>query len=179
MVLRSRSPDSAPQDSALLASDLPLRAQQLLAADDLDGYRRLFERIESIEDPHRRYWAGVNVIERGLAASASAPPARLSALLVALAAGALQLLEREPSEPKLLNDAGVVLYELWSLDAAEAMFTAAKRLDPQLEQVDDNLGALAARRRLKRGSAGRGPLRAALPDLARRALEIAAPRACA
>jgi tetratricopeptide (TPR) repeat protein len=174
MVIRPRSKGSAPQDGTLLATDVPLRAQQLLAADDLDGYRRLFEQIESIADPHRRYWAGASVVERGLAASASASPARLPALLVALAAGALELLEREPSEPKLLNDAGVVLYELWSLDAAEAVFAAAKRLDPQLEQVDGNLEALAVRRRVKRSSAGRAPLRAALPDLARRALEIAA-----
>ena len=61
------------------ATDLPPRAQQLLAADDLDGYRRLFERIESIEDPHRRYWAGVSLIERGLACAREHPgraPAR-------------------------------------------------------------------------------------------------------
>ena len=158
----------------MLAADLPPRAQQLLAADDLDGYRQLFERIDSIEDPHRRYWAGVNLIERGLAASASASTARLPALLVTLAAGALEVLEREPSEPKLLNYAGVILCELWSLDAAEAMFNAAKGLDPQLEQVERNLQEVAVRRRLERSSAGRAPLRAALPDLARRALEIAA-----
>ena len=156
------------------ATDLPPRAQQLLAADDLDGYRRLFERIESIEDPHRRYWAGVSLIERGLAFGASTPAARLPALWVTLAAGALEVLEREPSEPTLLNHAGVVLYELWSLDAAQAMFEAAKRLDPQLEDVERNLNELAVRRRPAHSSAGRAPLRAALPDISHRALEIAA-----
>ena len=156
------------------ATDLPPRAQQLLAADDLDGYRRLFERVESIEDPHRRHWAGVSLIERGLAFGASTPAARLPALLVTLAAGALEVLEREPSEPTLLNHAGVVLYELWSLDAAEAMFEAAKRLDPQLEDVERNLKKLAVRRRPVHSSAGRAPLRAALPNISRRALEIAA-----
>ncbi len=178
---------SAPRDSVVGVPDLPLHAQRLLAVDDLDGYRRLFGLIESIKDPHRRYWAGANVIERGLAASASTPAARLPALLVTLATAVLELLEREPSEPRLLNYAGVVLYELWSLDAAEAMFEAAALLDPLLEEVHGNVDALAVRRRLERSSRGsaplhaelpdlsrRAPLRAALPDLSRRALEIAA-----
>jgi len=172
MALCSSGP--APRDRTLTAIDLPSRAQRLLAADDLDGYRRLFERIGSIEDPHRRYWAGMRVIERGLAASESAPAARLPALLTAIAVGALELLEREPSEPRLLNYAGVILYELWSADAAQAMFEAARRLDPQLHHVERNLKQLAARRRLMRRSRGRAPLRGALPDLSRRALDIAA-----
>jgi tetratricopeptide (TPR) repeat protein len=170
----SPAPGSAPQDAADAASELPARARRLLAADDLDGYRRLFERVEPIADPHRRYWAGMGVVEQGLAACASSAPPRLPALLVAIAAGALELLEREPSEPALLNYAGVALHELWSLDAAEAMFIAAKRLDPQLDALERDLEALAVRRGLQRGSGARPPLRGALPDLRRRALEIAA-----
>jgi len=153
---------------------LPQRAQQLLAADDLDGYRRLLARIDAIDDRHRRYWAGVNVIECGLAASTSAPAALRPALLVTLAAGVLELLEHEPSEPRLLSDAGSIMHELWSLDAAQALFTAARALDPQLEQVDRHLEEIAARRRAMRRSRGQAPLRAALPELSRRALEIAA-----
>jgi len=164
----------APRDGTGLVFEEPPRAQQLLTAEDLGGYRRLFEWIESIEDPHRRYWAGVSLIEQGLAASASAPAARLPALFVTLAAGTLELLEREPSEPKLLGHAGTILYELWSVDAAEAMFAAARRLDPHLEDVECNLEALAARRRQMRSSRGGAPLRAALPELSSRALEIAA-----
>ena len=38
---------------------------------------------------------------------------------------AVELLEEEPREPVLLNYAGVALYELGSLDAAEALFRAA------------------------------------------------------
>ncbi len=162
------------REGTIPATDVPPRDRQLLTAEDLDGYRRLFAWIESIDDPHRRYWAGVNLIEQGLAASASAPAARLPPLFVVLAAGALELLEREPSEPKLLNHAGTILYELWSVDAAEAMFEAARRLDPQLEDVERELEELAVRRRLMRSSAGRAPLRAALPELSSRALEIAA-----
>jgi tetratricopeptide (TPR) repeat protein len=165
---------SSSQSPTVATSELPLLAAQLLAADDLDGYRRLFARLGSIEDPHRRYWAGSSLIERGLDASVEVPTARLPALLQTLAASALGVLEREPSEPRLLGYAGLILYKLWSLDAAEAMFNAAKRLDPSLDQVDRYLDALAARRRARRGSASHAPLRGALPDLSRRALELAA-----
>ena len=168
-----RATGSAPLDSNVQVKDLPYHAQRLLAVDDLDGYRRLLAAVESIANPHRRYWAGLNLIEQGLTASAFAHAARLPALRVTLAAGVLDLLEREPSEPKLLAHAGVILSELWSLDAAEAMLEAARRLDPQLEGLEQNRQALAGRRRLQHSSEGRAPLRAALPELARRAHEIA------
>ena len=164
---------SASRDPAVLATDLPPRAQQLLAAGDLEGYRKLFAGIETIEDPHRRYWVASSLIERGLAASASASPARLAELFAVVGAGALDVLESEPSEPKLLNYAGVIFYELWSLDAAAAMFKAAKRLDPRLEQVDGNLAALAMRRRRQRSSRRTASLHAALPALERRAIDLA------
>jgi tetratricopeptide (TPR) repeat protein len=156
------------------ATQLPAHARQLLAGDDLRGYRELFDQVASIDDPHRRYWAGISLVEAGLAARASTTAARSPALLVTLAGGALELLERAPSEPRLLRLAGVALLELWSLDAAEALLEAARRLDPQLADVERSLRELAARRRHEPGLAGRAPLRAALPELARRALEIAA-----
>jgi tetratricopeptide (TPR) repeat protein len=162
------------QDFTVTATELPVHARRLLAADDLEGYRRLFERVEAIEDPHRRYWAAVSVIEQGLAARASTTAARLPALLVTLAAGALELLERDPCEPRLLSCAGTALLELSSLDAAEELLEASRRLDPRLEDAERALGALAMRRRAEHGAAGRPPLRAALPELARRSLEIAA-----
>jgi tetratricopeptide (TPR) repeat protein len=164
---------SAPRDPGVLATDLPPRAQQLLAAGDLRGYGELLRGLEEIEDPHRRYWAAASVVERGLAASATAPLASLPDLFATVATGTLRALELDPSEPKLLNYAGVVLYELWSLDGAGAMFKAAKRLDPQLEQIDGNLKALALRRRQQRSSRRRAALHAALPSLERRAIELA------
>jgi len=145
---------SSRQAGAAETSELPARALELLVADDLEGYRRLFGRIESIEDVHRRYWAGASLVERGLKASAELTPARLPALLATLAASTLELLEREPSEPRLLGYAGEILYELSSLDAAEAMLSAARRLDPQLDRVERNRDALAVRRRLQQRSAG-------------------------
>lgn len=141
---------------------------------ELADYRELFGRLESIEDPHRRYQASVGLIEQGLAASATTAPAQLPELLVAVTDGALGVLEREPREPKLLNYAGVLLYELWSLDAAQAMFEAAGRLDPHLRQLDRNLAAIGARRRQLLKARRSTPLHPAIPALARRALEIAA-----
>src|ERR1700722_5610255 len=163
----------SPEKSAALAVELVARAQQRLPPGELDGYRELFGVLDSIADPHRRYQAGVGLIEQGFAASGGAPRARVGGVFSAIAAGAVELLDRQPSEPKLLNYAGVAFYELWSLDAARALFKAAKRLDPRSEQVDGNLAALAARRRML-GSAGRAaPQHPALVELASRGLEIA------
>ncbi len=140
---------------------------------ELAGYRELLRRLESIEDHHRRYQAGVSLIERGLQVSAGTPPAHLPELFATIAAGALEMLEREPREPKLLNYAGVALYELWSLDAAQAMFEASGRLDPRVEQLNRNLAALEGRRRRLRGARRSSPLHPAIPTLAGQALEIA------
>ncbi|HEY5194118.1 MAG TPA: glycosyltransferase [Solirubrobacteraceae bacterium] len=163
-------------DDGTHAIGLAADARRALAAGDLTGYNELFDRLEPIANPHRRYWACISMIERGLAASTSASPAHLPELFATMAAGAVGMLETEPSEPKLLNYAGVAFYELWSLDAARALFKAAKRLDPRLEQVDRNLAALAQRRRQMRGAGRAAPSNATVAELASRALELA-PRA--
>jgi glycosyltransferase involved in cell wall biosynthesis len=142
----SRPTGSDSTDSALAATELPPHACQLLAAGDLDGYRELFSRIASIADPHRRYWAGRTLVEAGLDAGAQTPPERLPALFAKVADGALELLEREPAEPVLLGHAGAALYELGSLDAAETMFDAARRLDPKLAGHDLKADTRSARR---------------------------------
>jgi glycosyltransferase involved in cell wall biosynthesis len=170
----AKSSGAVPWDRELAVLEVPQLAQRLLATDDLDGYRRLFAWIESIADPHRRYWAGARLIESGLQASTDAPAARRPALNVALAAGALRVLEREPSEPLLLDYAGIALRQLDSLDAAQALFEAAKRLDPQLADVERHLAELEEHRRRLRGATTCPPLRAALPELSRRALALAA-----
>jgi tetratricopeptide (TPR) repeat protein len=163
----------SPDEGAALAAEFSARAQRLLTAGELDDYRRLFGELGSIADPHRRYQAGVGLIERGFAASGDAPRAHAGGLFSAIAAGAVELLDGQPSEPKLLNYAGVAFYELWSLDAARALFKAAKRLDPRSEQVDDNLAALAGRRRQLRSAGRAAPQHPTLAELASRALEIA------
>ncbi len=160
--------------SAAIAIGLAARAHELLRASDLAGYGKLFAELPSIEDDHRRYWTARTLIERGLSASAEAPPARMPALLAHVARGALEVLESEPREPQLLNYAGVAFYELWSLDAASALLEAAKRLDPRLGQVDSNLAKLARRKRKVRGTRRSAPMHPALEELAPRALGIAA-----
>ncbi len=168
------SPVSPRSDgSAAPAIELSARAQRLLATGKLDDYRELFDELGSITDPHRRYQAGVGLVERGFAASGDAPLARVGGLFSAIAGGAVELLDQQPSEPKLLNYAGVAFYELWSLDAARALFKAAKRLDPRSEQVDGNLAALAGRRRRLRSAGSAVPQHPTLVELASRALEIA------
>lgn len=132
------------------------RAQKLLAAGDLGGYGRLLAELPTIADPQRRQWATRNLLEGGLAAGAGASPKRRTPLLANIAAAALSALESEPREPTLLNLAGVAMSELSSLEAAQALFEAAKRLDPGLEQVEGNLEA--TRKRLtSRGHAADSP----------------------
>jgi glycosyltransferase involved in cell wall biosynthesis len=125
------------------------------------------------QDENRRYQAVVKLLEHGLANAAGAPSKRLPELYAAVAAHAVEALEREPREPKLLNYAGVAFYELWSLQAAQALFGAAQRLDPTLATIGRNLDQTAQRRH----ALGRRPaapaLHAAVPALAERALAVA------
>ena len=60
----------------------------------------------------------------------------------------LQALEREPAEPRLLNQAGVALYGLGMIEAAAAMLDGAARLDPELDGLQQSRAAIAARRAL-------------------------------
>ena len=60
-----------------------------------------------------------------------APPARRAEILLATATAAIDVLEGDPAEPVLLNYAGVALYELWSLDAAQALFTRRAAARPE------------------------------------------------
>jgi tetratricopeptide (TPR) repeat protein len=170
----SRTP--APDPGALVeAPELPARARALLGAGDFAGYGTLFARTGAIEDPNRRYQASMKLIEEGFSAGAKAKGARLKDTYAALAAGAVETLEREPAEPKLLNYAGVALYELWSLRAAQALFEAAARLDPALGEVQRNLDQVAHRRRGVGGSrrAERAiTLHPALGSLQERALAV-------
>jgi tetratricopeptide (TPR) repeat protein len=155
----------------LEATELPSLARRLLADGDVDGFGELFARIASIEDPHRRYWVGAGMLQLGLEAGASTLPALRPALFATVAGAALELLEREPSEPTLLSHAGAALRELGSLDAAEAMFEAARRLDPQLAGLEDDVAALIDRRAAVAGTSR--PAAPAAGGLALRAAAIA------
>ena len=73
----------------------------------------------------------------------------------------------------LLNYAGVLLYELWSLDAAAALFAAARRLDPELANVQRNLDEIARRRKGGVAPAFPRAIAVALTEIARRARRVA------
>jgi tetratricopeptide (TPR) repeat protein len=140
---------------------------------DPGSFHELFARAELMPDPNRRYQANVELIERCFAAATQARGPQLPVIFATLTQGALQALEREPCEPKLLNYAGVALYELWSLTAAQELFQAALRLDPALVQSQRNLAQVAHRRRELGRTRSTAILHPSLPTLKRRALEVA------
>jgi glycosyltransferase involved in cell wall biosynthesis len=119
---------------------LPLAAARLTGGD-WAGYRAVFAEAGKVEDVHRRYEARRALLAAGLRAGSK------PAALVTTAAAALDALAQEPREPVLLNAAGVAFYELGALQAAEALFGAAQRLDPELGHVDRNLAECKRRRR--------------------------------
>ncbi len=154
---------------------LGVQARMHLTANDLDAYKALFARAGEHDDPHARYHARVRLVEEGLAAAGhAASSTQATQRFVAVAAGAIGALETEPREPILLNYAGVALYELWSLDAAHAIFKAAHGLDPALPHLKRNLEEIGRRRR-EASQSGRSlkPLHAAVPALAAKARNIA------
>jgi tetratricopeptide (TPR) repeat protein len=130
---------SAP-DAPAIGRLVPLAAARLNAGD-WAGYRAVVAEAAKIEDVHRHYEARRALLAAGLRAGSK------PAALVTTAAAALDVLTADPREPVLLNAAGVAFYELGALQAAEALFGAAQRLDPQLEHVDRNLAECKRRRR--------------------------------
>jgi len=144
---------------------IPL-ANARLAAGDWAGYRAAVAEAGEVQNVHRRYEAQRALLGAGLSAGAS-PGA-----LLATAAAAVDLLEAQPREPVLLNYAGVALYELGAVQAAEPLFAAAQRLDPELAHVERNLAECERRRRkgVRVLPQAAGPVR----ELAPRAARIAA-----
>lgn len=157
--------------AASRAAAVRARGVESLRGGRLSDYRRLFGEAARIEDAHRRYWVQRELVAQGLAAVSRAPARLAAQMLHATAAGALDALEDQPAEPLLLNYAGVALYELWSLDAAQSLFGAALRLDPQLLQVEGNLRELEQRRRQSGAAEAQRP--ASLAELAARARAVA------
>ncbi|MEV4423192.1 glycosyltransferase [Patulibacter sp. NPDC049589] len=133
------------------AADLPLaarlapRGDELLRAHDLSGWVALFRSTDDEPDVHRRYEARRTLGERALAL-ADGTPRQIATRLLVVAGRLLRVLEEEPREPVLLNQAGVAFYELGRLDAAEELFDAAARLDPALPHVARNLAEVRRRR---------------------------------
>jgi len=165
---------AAPSTTASPATHDPaLAAAACLDRGDLDGYLALFAEAEALADVHARYATRVKLVEAALQAGRDAERARVPALYLAAARATLAVLEQEPREPVLLNYAGVLFYELWSLDAAATLFAAARRLDPELANVERNLDELARRKRGGRGPALPRAVAVAIGELAKRAERVA------
>jgi tetratricopeptide (TPR) repeat protein len=146
------------------------RASALLDAHDLAGWRKLVDAAAQLSDHNDRYHARRVLIESTLSRRA-ASPAQTAERFLAGAVAALDALDAEPREPVLLNFAGVLVYELGAVVAAEALFRAAQRLDAQLPDVAGNLRE--CRRRRKQGiTTPQG-----LPPQVLRALRELGPRA--
>jgi tetratricopeptide (TPR) repeat protein len=170
--LKPTGPAATPVHSQLSAEALVAQARALLTRGDVSGYSALFATADELPEPQRRFHARLALIEVALGATASASEGVATRLFVSVADAALTMLERAPSEPIVLNLAGVACYELWSLDAAQALFRAARKLDPALRDAERNLDEVAKR---KRGAGRRTrPLHASVPALARRARTVAA-----
>jgi tetratricopeptide (TPR) repeat protein len=173
MALRLTDAAPDPQPSGPPAAVLVPRAEACLGARDVRGYRALFAEAARVEDVHRRYEARKRLIEAGLATGGHDLTA-MGPILAAVAREALDVLAEDPREPLVLNYAGIALYELGELGAAESLFEAARRLDPELPHVERNLAEIARRRRTGLASIKLPPpLRLVADDLARRARKVA------
>jgi glycosyltransferase involved in cell wall biosynthesis len=171
MALRlTGSPTTA---SSATLPDPSAQAAACLDRHDLDGYAALFAQAGEIADVHARYATRTKLVEAALRAGQAVDRARVPAIYLAAARATIALLEDEPREPVLLNYAGVLLYELWSLDAAAALFAAARRLDPELANVQRNLDEVARRRKGAVSPAFPRAIAVALTELARRARRVA------
>src|SRR5436305_793539 len=174
MALRLSNPNGAPDSKSRSGERIDARAEAALLCGDLKGYTALFAETAEIEHVHRRYKARLTLVEAGLGATARTSRKDLPRLYATVASATVALLEAERREPFLLSYAGVSVYELGSLDAAEALFKAAHRLDELVPHVDRNLSELARQRRQKGAFAGvPAPIKASLKPLAQRAKQVA------
>ncbi|HET9094057.1 MAG TPA: glycosyltransferase [Solirubrobacteraceae bacterium] len=158
-----------PADPETVTAGLCARARTALAGGTYENFHTALAEAGEIADSQQRFRTELRVLEQGLIHARSAPESAAVRTFVAVAEGALTILDREPSEPQLLLYAGVACYELWALEGARALFGAAARLDPSLPDLTRNRTELA--RRL-RGPRPTRPLHNAVPGLVRRARGI-------
>jgi tetratricopeptide (TPR) repeat protein len=110
------------------------RASSAVAASEAEALRESFVEVGGWEDVHRRYQARRRLVRAVLEDARHDP-----ALVVVAAEGLLEALAEAPAEPLLLNELGVLLYGLGEWAAAEKIFVAVSRLDPELPGVGDNI----------------------------------------
>jgi hypothetical protein len=136
---------AAPATGAAAVAQVTNRAARLLDAHDLAGWRALVAAAAELADHNDRYLARRLLLESVLHNRAQSG-AQTAERFLAGAVAAVEALEDTSREPVLLNFAGVLLYELGAIVAAESLFRAAQRLDPELPDVAANLRECKRRR---------------------------------
>jgi tetratricopeptide (TPR) repeat protein len=170
------TPTAATFDAADWARRLDALGLAFESAADAGDEGRMAELLaepERWEDPHRRHALRKRLVEAALATSARGVRRWQTAFALALEPLVAHL-ERTPAEPVLLNYAGVMLYELGEVPAAQALFGAALRLDPDLVDARRNAAAARTRRKGAVKDAPSGALGVAVRGLAARASALAA-----
>ncbi|HEY2439863.1 MAG TPA: glycosyltransferase [Solirubrobacteraceae bacterium] len=163
--------NAAAAPAPLSVDALTLQALTALQRGDLDGFSGRLAQVDKLPERSRRTQARLALINAALRATAEASEGLATRIFVTIGELTLSLLENEPSDPVVLNLAGVACYELWSLDAAQSLFRAARRLDPGLADAERNLAEVGRRKRS--GHRRTRPLHAAVPGLAKRAQSVA------
>ncbi|WP_354699780.1 beta-1,4-glycosyltransferase [Paraconexibacter sp. AEG42_29] len=142
----STAPVAAAADPADAVRALIARGSATTSAGDAAGWRGVFARTAELDDVHLRHYARRLLAQQALAARGTSV-VQLGPRYAAVADALLNVLEAEPREPLLLNLAGIACYELGAIAAAEPLFAAALRLDPQLSTAAGNLDECRRRRR--------------------------------
>lgn len=147
---------------------LEQKASALLKRGDVSAYRALFGAAAEVTDPNQRYVERCTLVMAALETTGQVSQEVATAMHTVAARETIVALEEEPREPVLLNQAGVLLAVLGSYGAAQSLFEAARRLDPELANVDRNIADVVRRRRVPAKAPG-----GVLGELAPRALRIA------
>jgi tetratricopeptide (TPR) repeat protein len=145
-----------------------------IASGNYADLAALFRSLDGWADRQRAYQARRQLAELAFATSEKLAADSWLELYAVVAGCLLEALEDEPREPVLLNYAGVLVYELTELGAAEALFKAAKRLDPSLAHVDKNLRAVRERKRSRPLAGLRPAFLVRVRELGARARRVAA-----
>jgi tetratricopeptide (TPR) repeat protein len=111
--------------------------------------RAALEPTAGWSDRQRAYQAHKHAIDIVAAGGQDLPHNGWARLFLEMAAVLLDLLERDPAEPALLNSAGVFLYEVGEATGAKTLFKAALALDPALPHGAKNLAAARERERAR------------------------------
>ena len=123
-----------------------------VSANEATALREAFAEAARWSDVHHRYPTRRRLVQAVFDSGTTDP-----ALLAAAAGGLVAALEDNPREPVLLNELGVLFYGLRDGRSADQLFSAAKRLDPTLPGVDDNIAAARELAKVPRGRADRTP----------------------